>query len=368
MLMAECSVLGKACHIVIQGLITGTLVGGIYALVALGIVIINKASGVFNFAHGYMVLVGGLIFWDLFQNHPLDPMLAFVFSGVVLTMLSRGVQWPRSWSAQRYFLAVTVLWLVVGWTLTQEQSTTLRAFVGTVLGAAMMGLLIERFTIRPLIGQPLFTQIMMTLAVGEVLLGFTQLIWGSTDRSLPVFATTNPLGLPQPYPPYRIENVFGGTVIVKVELLAAFGVALGAYVLFVLFFNHTRLGLAMRATAEDQDLAQAVGIRVRRILAMAWAIAGMLAALAGVLQGGSSGISLNMAGLGLRAFPAVLLGGLESVHGAIIGGLIVGISEKLGTTLFSSDVGEQLMPFLVLMIVLFFRPEGLFGQKRIERI
>ena len=123
--MAECSVLGKACHIVIQGLITGTLVGGIYALVALGIVIINKASGVFNFAHGYMVLVGGLIFWDLFQNHPLDPMLAFVFSGVVLTMLSRGVQWPRSWSAQRYFIAVTLLWLVVGWTLTQEQSTTL---------------------------------------------------------------------------------------------------------------------------------------------------------------------------------------------------------------------------------------------------
>jgi branched-chain amino acid transport system permease protein len=209
---------------------------------------------------------------------------------------------------------------------------------------------------------------MMTLAVGEVLLGVTQLTWGSTDRNLALFATKNPLGFPQPRPPYRVEDVLGGAIIVKVELLAAFGLALGAFILFVLFFNYTSLGLAMRATAENQDLAQATGIRVRRMLAMAWAIAGMLAAAAGVLQGASAGVSLNMAGLGLRAFPAVLLGGLESVRGAVIGGLVIGIAEKLGTTLFSSDVGEQLIPFLVLMIVLFIRPEGLFGQKRIERI
>jgi branched-chain amino acid transport system permease protein len=260
------------------------------------------------------------------------------------------------------------LWLMVGIALTQESTPTIRAFIGTALGAAMVGLLIERFTIRPLIGQPLFTQVMMTLAVGEVLLGVTQLIWGSTDRNLSLFATTNPLGMPQPYRPYRIEGVFDGTIIVKVELLAGFGLALGAFVLFVLFFNYTSLGLSMRATAENQDLAQASGIRVRRMLAMAWAIAGVLAAMAGVLQGASAGVSLNMAGLGLRAFPAVLLGGLESIRGAIIGGLVIGIAEKLGTTLFSSDVGEQLVPFLVLMIVLFIRPEGLFGQKRIERI
>ena len=364
----DCVLFGTACHIVIQGLVTGLLVGGIYALVSLGIVIINKASGVFNFAHGFMMLVGGLIFWSLFQNQPISPLLAFIFSGVVLTMLSRGVEWPPTWSPQRYFFAVTVLWLVVGIVLTQEQSPLLRAIVGTALGSAMVGLLIERLTIRPLIGQPLFTAVMMTLAVGEVLQGITQLVWGSMDRTLPVFATTNALGMPQPFRPLRLENIFGGTVIVKVELLIAFGLALAAFVLFVLFFNYTSLGLSMRAAAEDQDLAQASGIRVRRILAMAWAIAGVLAALAAVLQGGSTGISLSMSGLALRAFPAVLLGGLESVGGAIVGGLVVGISEKLGTALFSSDVGEQLIPFVVLMIVLIIRPEGLFGQKRIERI
>lgn len=366
--MEQCDLFGKSCYIVAQGIVTGALVGGIYALIALGIVIVNKASGVFNFAHGYMMLVGGLIFWDLFQNKPISPGLAFVLSGVILTMISRGMQWPKTWTPQRHFMVVTALWLVVGAMLTQESSPTLRAVVGTMLGSAMMGLLIERFTIRPLFGQPLFTQIMMTLAVGEVLLGVTQLMWGSTDRSLSLFATKNPLGFPQPYQPYRVENVLGGAVIVKVELLAAFGLALGAFILFVLFFNYTSLGLAMRATAENQDLAQATGIRVRRMLAMAWAIAGVLAAAAGVLQGASAGVSLNMAGLGLRAFPAVLLGGLESVRGAVIGGLVIGIAEKLGTTLFSSDVGEQLIPFLVLMIVLFIRPEGLFGQKRIERI
>lgn len=364
----DCAILGRSCHIVVQGVVTGLLVGGIYALVALGIVIINKASGVFNFAHGFMMLTGALIFWSLFQNQPVSPLLAFVLSGVILTMLSRGIQWPASWSRQRYFLVVTGLWLIFGVLLTQEGSPLLRAFVGTALGAAMVGLLIERFTIRPLLGQPLFTTVMMTLAVGEVLLGLTQLSWGSMDRTLPVFATPNALGFPQAPAPIRIEGVLGGMVIIKLELLIAFGLALGAFVLFMLFFNYTSLGLSMRATAEDQDLAQAVGLRVRTVLAMAWAIAGVLAAAAGVLQGGSAGVSLNMPGLALRAFPAVLLGGLESVGGAVIGGLVVGLAEKLGTSLFSSDVGEQLMPFLVLMIVLVIRPDGLFGQKRIERI
>jgi branched-subunit amino acid ABC-type transport system permease component len=150
--MDECDLLGKSCHILVQGIVTGALVGGIYALIALGIVIINKASGVFNFAHGYMMLIGGLIFWDLFQAEPMSPVLAFVFSGVILTVLSRGVQWPKHWTPQRYFMVVTALWLGVGGLLTQESSPALRAFIGTALGSAMMGLLIERFTIRPLIG------------------------------------------------------------------------------------------------------------------------------------------------------------------------------------------------------------------------
>ena len=362
------TILGKPGFIILQALITGLLVGGIYALIALGIVIINKASGVFNFAHGFMMLAGALIFWSLFQNLPVSPLVAFIFSGVILTMLVSGVRWPITWSRRRILIAATVLWLIAGAALIQEQSTLIRALVGTALGSALIGLLIERMTIRPLIGQPLFTTVMMTLVVGEVLLGVTQLTWGSIDRSLPVFASTNALGLPQAFPPLRFPNVLGGTVVIKAELLFGFALAIAAFVVFVIFFRYTSLGLAMRASAENQDLAQAVGLRVRAILAVAWAIAGVLAALAGVLHGASTGVSITMPGLALRAFPAVLLGGLESVGGAVVGGLVIGVAEKLGTALFGSDVGEQLIPFVVLMIVLVIRPYGLFGEKRIERI
>jgi branched-chain amino acid transport system permease protein len=364
----ELNLLGKPGYIVIQALITGLLVGGIYGLIALGIVIINKASGVFNFAHGLMMLIGGLIFWSLFQTQPLSPMVAFILSGVVLTLLVTGVRWPVSWSRQRVIAAILVAWLITGYALIQQDNVLIRALIGTALGAALMGLLIERLAIRPLIGQPLFTTVMMTLAVSEVLLGVTQITWGSVDRALPVFATTNALGLPQEFEPIRIQNLMGGTVVIKLELLIAFVLAMTAFVLFVLFFNYTSLGLSMRATSENLDLAQAVGLRVRTILAVAWAVAGVLAATAGVLHGGSTGVSLTMPGLALRAFPAVLLGGLESVTGAIIGGLIIGVTEKLGTALFSSDVGEQLLPFVVLMVVLVIRPSGLFGERRIERI
>lgn len=364
----DCHIFGKECYVVLQGTVTGLLVGGVYALIALGIVIINKASGVFNFAHGFMMLIGGLIFWSLFQSQPFSPLLAVLLSGAILVMLARGVQWPATWSRGRVVVVIAVAWAIICAGLIQTDNILIRAVIGTALGSALMGLVIERLTIRPLIGQPLFTSVMMTLAVGEVMIGFSQITWGSADKPLPVFATVNDFGLPQSLPPIRIENILGGALIVKVELLIAFGLAMAAFVAFMLFFNYTTLGLAMRATSENPDLAQAVGLRVRTILAAAWAIAGVLAAVAGVLHGGSTGISLTMAGLALRAFPAVLLGGLESVGGAVVGGLVIGVVEKLGTTLFTSDVGEQLMPFLVLMIVLIIKPDGLFGQKRIERI
>lgn len=361
-------ILGKPGYLVLQALVTGLLVGGVYALIALGIVIINKASGVFNFAHGFMMLIGALIFWSLFQSTGLSPVLVFLFSGVVLTVLSTGVRFPANWKREQRIAAIAVLWGLTGATLIQTDHLLIRALVGTALGSALMGLVIERLTIRPLIGQPLFTSVMMTLAVGQVLLGATQLTWGSVERGLPVFATTNALGLSQAFAPIRISGVLGGMLVIKTELLIAFVLAILTFVAFVLFFNYTTLGLSMRATAESQDLAQAVGLRVRAILAVAWAIAGVLAALAGILHGASTGISITMAGLALRAFPAVLLGGLESIGGAVVGGLVIGVVEKLGTAYFGSDVGEQLMPFVILMIVLIIRPTGLFGEKRIERI
>jgi branched-chain amino acid transport system permease protein len=247
----------------------------------------------------------------------------------------------------------------------------LHAIVGGVLGGVLVGLVIERFTIRPLIGQPLFAAIMMTLAVGEVLRGFTLITWGSQPQNLPIFATVNPLGLPQSLPPIRwdVTETLGGVIAIQRAPVFAFGLALVAFALFVAFFQFTSVGLAMRATAEHQLLAQSVGLRVRAILATAWGIAALLAGIAGVLQGGSTNLSLTLPFLALRAFPAVLLGGLESIGGALIGGLVVGLAEQYATLLFpGTQAGEQLAPYVVLMAVLIIRPEGLFGLKRIERI
>src|SRR5262249_7651637 len=135
------------------------------------------------------------------------------------------------------------------------------------------------------------------------------------------------------------------------------------------FFRYTSVGLAMRATAENQQLAQSVGLRVRFILAVAWGIAALLAAVGGVLQGGATSLSLNMPLLALRAFPAVLLGGLESSPGALIGGLVIGLVQEWANFLFpGTQAGTELAPYVVLMIVLIIRPDGLFGEKRIERI
>ncbi|MBO9308577.1 MAG: branched-chain amino acid ABC transporter permease [Chloroflexi bacterium] len=361
-------IFGQPGFAVVQGLVAGVLTGGIYALIALGIVIINKASGVFNFAHGYMMLLGALIFWTFFQNQELTPVVAFALSGALLTILSTGIRYPAAWTRSGRVAFIAAAWATVGFILLQTDNLFLRALVGTALGAALVGLLIERLTIRPLIGQPLFATVMMTLVVGEVLLGVTQLTWGSVDRSLPIFATVNALGLPQAYPPIRIRDVLGGTVVIKTELLIAFGIAVAAFVGFVLFFRYTRLGLSMRATAENADLAQAVGLRVRAVLATAWAIASVLAALAATLYSSSTALSITMPGLALRVFPAVLLGGIESISGAFVGGIVIGVAEKLGTVYFGSDVGEQLIPFVVLMIVLIVRPSGLFGEERIERV
>jgi len=163
--------------------------------------------------------------------------------------------------------------------------------------------------------------------------------------------------------------MLGGVTIVRVELVIAFVLAIVAFVGFIAFFRYTSVGLAMRATSEDQQLAQSVGLRVRVILAITWAVAAILASIAGVLQGGAVGLSLNISFVALRVFPAVLLGGLESIGGAFIGGLIIGIVEQFGPFLNSSQqVGTDLAPYVVLMLVLVIRPDGLFGEKRIERI
>jgi branched-chain amino acid transport system permease protein len=361
----------RAPYRLIQTTITGILVGGVYALVALGIVIINKASGVFNFAHGYMMLAGGLIFYSFFSTSNISPLaagaLALITVLVVLTADSwRTLQNPRNLAlGAGVVVALTILMTIGG-----PELRLVRALVGAVVGAVLLGLVIERFTIRPLIGQPLFTAVLMTLAIAEVLHGGTQMLWGSVEIPLQIFAGIGQLGIPTPTIRIDASDTFlAGRIIINTQLLIAFVLALIAFAAFVAFFRYTNVGLAMRATAENQQLAQSVGLRVRIILAVAWAIAALLAMVAGVLQGGATSLSQNLPLLALSAFPAVLLGGLESVEGALIGGLVIGLAQEWANLLFpGTQAGTELAPYVVLMIVLVIRPDGLFGQKRIERI
>lgn len=360
----------KKASRILQTLINGVLVGGIYGLVALGIVVINKASGVFNFAHGWLMVVGGMIFWSFFTVAEISVAGAGLLAAATMLMLMTSVSWRSLLAPRNLFIAAGgALALTFLMTVGGIEQKWLHAIVGAATGAILTGLIVERFTIRPLIGQPLFTAVLMTLAIAEVLQGFTQIAWGTVELNLPIFvnpATNRRFGV------IRLEgfqDLLGGLAIIRVELVIAFVLAMVAFAGFIVFFRFTSIGLAMRATSEDQQLAQSVGLRVRVILAITWAVAAFLASIAGVLQGGAVGLSLNISFVALRVFPAVLLGGLESIGGAFIGGILIGIVEQFGTFLNSSQqVGTDLAPYVVLMLVLVIRPDGLFGEKRIERI
>ena len=363
---------GQRPYRLVQSTITGLLVGGIYALIALGIVIINKASGVFNFAHGWMMLLGGMIFYSFFTSSAagvISPIAAVVLSLLTMIMVVTTNGWRQLASSRSLvILVIGTIALSAALLISGANLQFVQAIIGASLGGILTGLVVERFSIRPLIGQPLFAMVLMTLALSELLHGVTQLTWGSVELPLQVFNGVSQLGIPFPI---RIDGgeALGGNIIIRTELLIAFILALLAFGGFVAFFRYTSAGLSMRATAENQMLAQSVGLRVRTILAIAWAIAALLASVAGVLQGGATSLSLNMPLLALRAFPAVLLGGLESIGGALVGGLVIGLVQEWANLLFpGSQAGTELAPYAVLMIVLIIRPDGLFGQKRIERI
>lgn len=379
----------------IQQTVSGILVGGIYALVGLGIVVVTKASGVFNFAHGFMMVIGGLIFWTFFTTNEVTVgfipalILAFFTVAMWLTIITEkpsGEFWENQSKNRfgRILIAIGVPQLLKQRTLIKLLGATiilavlmtiggagwkwLHAIVGTITGSILLGLTIERFTIRPLVGQPLIAMVLMTLAISEVLQGFVQFSWGPLDRTLPIFDIFKDLGIPAPI---RLDfsPTINGVIIIRTELLLAFVIAIIAVIGFILFFRYAQTGLAMRAVSEDQQLAQSVGLRVREILAIVWAIAALLAGLAGVLAGGSTSMTPTVGLIALRAFPAVLLGGLESIEGVLVGGIVIGLVEQWATLLFpGTQAGPELAPYLVLMIVLIIRPEGLFGEKLIERI
>lgn len=353
----------------VQTTITGVLVGGIYSLIALGIVVINKASGVFNFAHGGMMLLGGLIFYSFFSSGQVSLLAAGALATLTVLLALTMTSWRDLLKPRQTLIGIgTIIVLTLLMSISGQELKLVRAIAGAATGAVLLGLVIERFTIRPLIGQPLFAMVLMTLAIGRLLQGFTQLTWGSVELPLQVFTNPDGTGF-STIKLTDLQETLGGVVIIKPELLIAFALALASYVGFVLFFQFTNVGLAMRATAENQRLAQSIGLRVRGILAIAWAIAALLATIGGVLQGGVTNLSSNLPLLALSAFPAVLLGGLESITGALVGGIIIGLLQEWANLLFQgTQAGTELAPYLVLMVVLVVKPDGLFGQKRIERI
>jgi branched-chain amino acid transport system permease protein len=303
-------------QLVPQFAISGLLAGGPIALTALGLVLIFKSSYIFNFAQGQMLLIGALITWWLSVELGLP------------------------------------LWL---------------AILLALLFSALMGLAIERLALRPMTGQPLLSIILMTLALSQVLQGLALLFFGGVQRNFPrIFSAADPYRITTPF-------VFNGepiVVILKQNLTWSFIVAVAGVLLIGAFFRFTRTGLSMRGTSEDHELAQSIGIRIQRVFGLSWALAGVVATVAGVLLATSSGLDISLSVVVLAAFPAVLLGGLDSIPGTLVGGLIIGLSAGLVSASKVPIVrnAAEIMPYVVLLIVLVLRPEGLFGQRRIERI
>lgn len=299
-----------------QFAVTGLLAGGPIALMALGLVLIFKSSYIFNFAQGQLLLMGALITW---------------------------------WFSVELGLP---LWVSIGLAL---------------LLSAILGLGIERLTLRPMTGQPLLSIILMTLGLSQVLQGIALLLFGGSQRNFPqIFSAGDPYKITTPF----IYNDNPIVLILKQNLVWSFIVAIIGVIVIGAFFQFTKAGLAMRATSEDHELAQSIGLRIHRIFGVSWMLAAVAATTGGVLLATSSGLDLSLSIVVLAAFPAVLLGGLESIPGTIVGGLVIGLSQGLVSASkiqFIRNSGE-IMPYIVLLLVLLIRPEGLFGQERIERI
>jgi len=288
----------------LQFLLNGILIGGLYALLALGIVLIYKATQVFNFAMGEMLAIGGFILYMFMATIklPLIPAL----------------------------LCTTVVVMAVGYA-------------------------IERLALRPLIGQPILAAIMATLSLSLVMKGVCLFIWGS-----PV------ISFPQKVLPTKAAAL--GDIFLAKEMIWTFIISIAVFLALLIFFRITKTGLFMRATAEGHDVAQAAGINVEQIFAITWAIAALVAAVGGIMLGNRFGLGITtLPVLAGKAFPAVLFGGLESIPGAIVGGLAIGIIESLVGGYIDPKMSE-VTPYIILLLVLLIRPEGLFGLKRIERI
>jgi len=286
-------------------LVNGIVVGALYALVALGFVLIYKASGVINLAQGELVLLGAYI-------------------GLTFTT---SMQVP-------FFLALLL----------------------TIVVSALVGVVIERTVLRPFIGESPISIIMVTLGLSFLIKALIHLIWGTDMRSFH--------GL------FRSEPIIIGPVAISEVFLWGLVAALILLVLLTAFFKYSMLGIAMRATSDDEQAALSMGISVKRILAATWAVAAMVAAVGGIFLGNIAGVNPLLTSYGLKVLPVAILGGLDSVPGAILGGFIIGILEALtGGYLDHYMTGiKEVVPFAFMILILLIKPYGLFGKEIIERV
>jgi branched-chain amino acid transport system permease protein len=293
----------------IEVLVGGLLAGVMYALVALGFVLIYKASGVFNFAQGAMVFFAALTFVSLLE-----------------------LQWN--------------FWL---------------ALLATLAIMVVLGLATERVVLRPLINQPQITLFMATIGLTFVLEGLSQLLWGSQPHGLDLGIADVPIE----WLSQRLN-----LNISQFDIFAAFVAGVLVAVLAV-FFQKTRIGRALRAVADDHQAALAVGIPLQHIWGIVWAVAGFVALVAGLMWGVRNGVQFALTFVALKALPVLLIGGFESIPGAIIGGLIIGATEKVAEVYAGPMVGggiESWFAYVVALLFLLVRPEGLFGEKHIDRV
>ena len=299
----------------VEVLISGLMAGVLYSLVALGFVLIYKASGVFNFAQGSMVLFAALSFVRLLD------ILKDTFAPMLLA------------------LAITITLMIV------------------------LALVVERLVLRPLVNQPAISMFMATLGIAYFLDGFGQAIWGSDIYTLDV-------GIPKESM-LLLESVFDGGVLVSSEDLVAALVAGVLVATLAVFFQRTRIGRALRAVADDHQAAQSVGIPLNYIWVIVWTVAGLVALVAGIIWGSKTGVQFSLALIALKALPVLMLGGFESILGAIVGGLIIGAGEKLSEIYLGPYIGggiEYWFAYVLALVFLLFRPQGLFGEVHIDRV
>lgn len=290
----------------LQMVLSGIMLGSVYSLAAIGFVIIYKSSGIINFAQGHLLALGALILWTF-------------ISALGLPLWLGG------------FLAIL-----------------LTAFIGVI---------IEYLTIRPMTGQPLMAVIVMTIGLAAFLSSLIPCLFGGTEKAYPHIFPKGGLQI------WRL--------VISYEYLFSFFIALGMMAIFLYFFYHTKIGLLMRAVADSHDCARSCGVKVEAVFRWTWGIAAVIAMIGGYLIGSIESVSPSMTSIGLRVFPVVILGGLDSITGCIIAGPIVGVLELLaigyGDPIVRGGSGD-VIPYLIILLTLIFRPYGIFGEEKIERI